>query len=47
MGQLRGARRCPCGGEELERRRPDLFTAWWKEERGERVFVDFNQERTA
>jgi DNA ligase D-like protein (predicted polymerase) len=29
---------------ELERRHPDLVTAaWWKEERGERVFVDFNQ----
>jgi DNA ligase D len=29
---------------ELERRRPDLITAgWWKEERGDRVFVDFNQ----
>jgi len=29
---------------EVERRRPDLVTtAWWKEERGERVFVDFNQ----
>jgi DNA ligase D len=29
---------------ELERRRPDLLTAaWWKEERGSRVFVDFNQ----
>ncbi len=29
---------------ELERRHPDLLTAqWWKEERGERVFVDFNQ----
>jgi DNA ligase D len=29
---------------ELERRRPDLVTAaWWKEERGERIFVDFNQ----
>jgi DNA ligase D len=29
---------------ELERRRPDLLTAaWWKEERGARVFVDFNQ----
>jgi len=29
---------------ELERRRPDLFTAaWWKEERGRRVFVDYNQ----
>lgn len=29
---------------ELARRRPGLITdAWWKEERGERVFVDFNQ----
>jgi DNA ligase D len=29
---------------ELERRRPDLLTAaWWKEERGERIFLDFNQ----
>ena len=29
---------------ELERRHPDLVTAaWWKEERGERVFIDFNQ----
>ncbi len=29
---------------EMERRRPDLITgAWWKEERGTRVFVDFNQ----
>ena len=29
---------------ELERRQPDLVTAnWWKEDRGERVFVDFNQ----
>ena len=29
---------------ELERRHPDLLTAaWWKEERGGRVFVDFNQ----
>jgi len=29
---------------ELERRHPDLLTAaWWKEERGRRVFVDFNQ----
>ena len=28
---------------ELERRRGDLLTAaWWKEERGRRVFVDFN-----
>jgi bifunctional non-homologous end joining protein LigD len=29
---------------ELERRLPDLVTtAWWKEERGTRIFVDFNQ----
>ena len=29
---------------ELGERRPDLLTeAWWKEERGERIFIDFNQ----
>ena len=29
---------------ELERRRGDLLTAaWWKEERGKRIFVDYNQ----
>jgi DNA ligase D len=29
---------------ELERRRPELMTAaWWKEERGQRVFLDYNQ----
>jgi DNA ligase D len=29
---------------ELERRHPDRVTSsWWKEERGQRVFVDFNQ----
>ncbi|WP_396642440.1 non-homologous end-joining DNA ligase [Microbacterium sp.] len=29
---------------ELERRMPHLVTTnWWKEERGERIFVDFNQ----
>lgn len=29
---------------EMQRRRPDLLTCeWWKEERGRRVFVDFNQ----
>ena len=29
---------------ELARRNPALITdAWWKEERGERIFVDFNQ----
>lgn len=31
-------------GRELERRMPDRVTMnWWKEERGERIFVDFNQ----
>ncbi len=29
---------------EIERRDPDrITTKWWKEERGERVFIDFNQ----
>src|SRR5438093_3165205 len=29
---------------ELERRCPELMTAaWWKEERGRRVFIDYNQ----
>ena len=29
---------------ELERRMPDqVTTAWWKEERGKRIFTDFNQ----
>jgi DNA ligase D len=29
---------------ELERRLPDLVTsAWWKEERGRRIFIDYNQ----
>jgi DNA ligase D len=29
---------------ELERRRPELISsAWWKEERGRRIFVDYNQ----
>ena len=29
---------------ELERRYPDRITAnWWKEERGPRIFIDFNQ----
>lgn len=29
---------------ELERRLPDLVTtAWWKEERGDRIFLDYNQ----
>ena len=31
-------------GREIERRRPELATArWWKEERGERVFLDYNR----
>jgi DNA ligase D len=31
-------------GRELERRMPGRVTTnWWKEERGERVFVDYNQ----
>ena len=31
-------------GRELERRLPDqVTTKWWKEERGERIFVDYNQ----
>lgn len=31
-------------GREVERRLPDLVTmSWWKEERGDRIFVDFNQ----
>jgi DNA primase len=31
-------------GRELERRMPDQVTIkWWKEERGERIFVDYNQ----
>ncbi len=31
-------------GREVERRRPELATSkWWKEERGERVFIDYNR----
>ncbi len=30
-------------GRELERRDEQVTTAWWKEERGERIFVDYNQ----
>jgi DNA ligase D len=31
-------------GRELERRLPgEVTTNWWKEERGERIFVDYNQ----
>lgn len=38
-------RRCAIAlGRELERRMPGkVTTAWWKEERGERIFVDYNQ----
>ena len=46
LGLLRGAlRRRGRGARKLERRRPDIITtaAWWKEERGERIFVDYNQ----
>ncbi|MEM9748180.1 MAG: ATP-dependent DNA ligase, partial [Actinomycetota bacterium] len=39
---VRGA--CVALARELAERHPDLFTEkWWKEERGDRVFVDFNQ----
>ncbi|MFD5316337.1 non-homologous end-joining DNA ligase [Streptomyces sp. NPDC127098] len=31
-------------GRELERRAPErVTTAWWKEERGRKIFVDYNQ----
>jgi DNA ligase D len=31
-------------GRELERRMPGrVTTSWWKEERGERIFIDYNQ----
>src|ERR687897_1644599 len=38
-------RRCALAfAREVERRLPGLVTtAWWKEERGERVFIDYNQ----
>jgi DNA primase len=38
-------RRCALAfAREVERRAPDLVTtAWWKEQRGERVFIDYNQ----
>ncbi len=40
-----GVRHAAIGiGRELERRMPELVTtSWWKEERGRRIFVDFNQ----
>lgn len=30
-------------GRELEKRDDGVTTSWWKEERGERIFVDYNQ----
>ncbi|MBN0971189.1 MULTISPECIES: DNA polymerase domain-containing protein [unclassified Gordonia (in: high G+C Gram-positive bacteria)] len=38
-------RRCVIAiARELERRDPDaVTTSWWKEERGERIFIDYNQ----
>jgi len=42
---FREVRRCALAfAREVERRVPKLVTtAWWKEERGERVFIDYNQ----
>jgi len=42
---FREVRRCALAfARELERRRPeDTTTAWWKEERGKKVFIDYNQ----
>jgi DNA primase len=38
-------RRCALAfARQIERRQPELVTtAWWKEERGEKVFIDYNQ----
>ena len=37
-------RRCALAfAREVERRSPLVTTAWWMEERGERVFIDYNQ----
>jgi len=37
-------RACLALGREVARRAPELATtAWWREERGERVFVDYNR----
>ncbi len=30
-------------GRELERRTPGVTTKWWKEERGDAIFIDYNQ----
>ncbi len=42
---FREVRRCALAfAREVERRLPDLVTtAWWKEERGAKVFIDYNQ----
>jgi DNA ligase D len=42
---FREVRRCALAfAREIERRAPGLVTtAWWKEERGEKVFIDYNQ----
>ncbi|MFH8926528.1 non-homologous end-joining DNA ligase [Streptomyces pristinaespiralis] len=43
--EFTGVRRAAIAvARELERRMPGrVTTAWWKEERGERIFVDYNQ----
>jgi DNA ligase D len=43
--EFRVVRRCALAfAREIERRLPEhVTTAWWKEERGERVFIDYNQ----
>ncbi len=45
LWEFRVVRRCALAfAREIERRLPGLVTtAWWKEERGERVFIDYNQ----
>ena len=43
-GSFPVVRRCALAfAREVERRSPLVTTAWWKEERGERVFIDYNQ----
>jgi DNA ligase D len=43
--EFRVVRRCALAfARQIERRLPELVTtAWWKEERGEKVFIDYNQ----
>jgi DNA ligase D len=45
MWGFQQVRRCALAfAREVERRAPKLVTtAWWKEERGKRVFIDYNQ----